>query len=82
VTLCILRVFAGLTTKNFQIQSLKGFFTHFQEVPMAKGKKSTSVGDGLLLWGIIALIVLGMLSTNDKKPQQSAPPAAQIATTR
>ena len=49
---------------------------------MAKGKKSTSVGDGLLLWGIIALIVLGMLSTGDKKPQQSALPAAQIATTR
>jgi len=49
---------------------------------MSKGKKSASIGDGLLLWGIIALIVLGMLSSNDKKPQQSASPAAQIATTR
>jgi hypothetical protein len=66
----------------YNCESRKSFFIHFQEDPMAKSKKSTSVGDGLLLWGIIALIVLGMLSTNDKKPQQSAPPAAQIATTR
>lgn len=48
---------------------------------MAKGKKSTSVGDGLLLWGVIALIILGMMSTNDKKSQQSTLPTAQHAVT-
>lgn len=43
---------------------------------MAKGKKSTSVGDGLLLWGVIALIILGMVSRDDK-PKQSQVQTAQ-----
>jgi hypothetical protein len=80
VTLCILRVFAGLTTKNFQIQSREGFFIHFQEDFMAKGKKGSSLADSLVLWGIITLVVLGMVSSKNKEDKQDQPAVASTST--
>lgn len=47
---------------------------------MSKGKKGSSLSDSLVLWGIITLVVLGMVSSKDKKDKQEQPAVASTST--